>query len=128
MASAKKCDRCKQYYDNNERYKTSNGGCKSVLDGVAFTNKNGSVEDQYDLCDDCITIMKGWLSGEIEEGTTVNNEPTFVKYDATTTEWFRTRPDVQTTVMQCGECGLWYKPLLGHKCAKRNDAEKEYEI
>ena len=46
MSAAKKCDRCKQYYDINEKHKTTHNGCKSVLDGVAFTNKNGSVEDQ----------------------------------------------------------------------------------
>ena len=64
MAAAKKCDRCGKYYDKNEQYKTSTGGCKSVLDGVAFTEKNGSVTDAYDLCDDCITLLKEWLKGE----------------------------------------------------------------
>lgn len=63
MATAKKCDRCGKYYDGNERYKTCDAGCKSVIDGMTFTEKNGSVTDAHDLCDDCITLLYEWLKG-----------------------------------------------------------------
>lgn len=45
-------------------------------------------------------------------------EPVFVKYDKETRAWFDRHPDAQTTVMCCEKCGLWYKPILGHKCKK----------
>lgn len=45
-----------------------------------------------------------------------------VKYDAATTRWFKKHPDAQTTVIQCEQCGLYYKPNLGHVCKK---AKKE---
>ena len=46
-------------------------------------------------------------------------EPVFVKYDAETRKWFDKHPDAQTTAMCCEKCGLWYKPILGHKCKNR---------
>ncbi len=41
-----------------------------------------------------------------------------VKNDAILEKWFREHPDAETTVMQCPVCGLYYKPILGHKCKK----------
>lgn len=41
---------------------------------------------------------------------------TKVEFDKATREWFESRPDVQTTVMRCDGCGLYFKPSLGHKC------------
>lgn len=45
------------------------------------------------------------------------------KFDSETRKWFDSLPladrlVVQTTVMQCETCGLFYKPSLGHKCRK----------
>lgn len=37
-------------------------------------------------------------------------------YDKTTEEWFSKRPGQESTVEQCDQCGLYYKPSLGHKC------------
>lgn len=37
-------------------------------------------------------------------------------YDDETRKWFQKHPDAQTTVMRCEYCGLYYKPILGHKC------------
>lgn len=64
MATAKKCDRCGKYYDDNQQYPGSHNGYKSIIDGMSFTMKNGSLEQTYDLCDDCITLLKEWLKGE----------------------------------------------------------------
>jgi hypothetical protein len=51
-----------------------------------------------------------------------NEEPIFVKYDEATRKWFSKRPDAQTTVMCCEKCGLWYKPMLGHKCKVKGES------
>ena len=44
------------------------------------------------------------------------------QYDEATKKWFRDRPGIwpETTVMRCPDCGLYYKPSLGHKCKKVN--------
>lgn len=39
-----------------------------------------------------------------------------VKYDCQTQKWFKERPYIETTVVQCEMCKLFYKPSLGHKC------------
>ena len=62
MATAKKCDRCGKYYDKNEPYTV--GGRITVIDGIAFTLKDGSVIDPVDLCDECIALLVKWLKGE----------------------------------------------------------------
>ena len=41
-------------------------------------------------------------------------------YDDETRKWFDQHPDAQTTVMKCDDCGLFYKPILGHKCNRKN--------
>ena len=43
-----------------------------------------------------------------------------VKFDSTTKKWFAAHPLAQTTVMCCPDCGLYYKPSLGHKCKKED--------
>lgn len=51
-----------------------------------------------------------------------------VKYDAPTSHWFHEHPRSETTVVQCKECGLFYRPSLGHKCRlsdKRKHSKKE---
>ena len=64
MANAKKCDRCGKYYDKNESHSTDTNYGRSRIDGVAFTTKNGSYCNDYDLCDECIGLLKEWLKGE----------------------------------------------------------------
>ena len=47
-----------------------------------------------------------------------------VKFDRATKAWFDSHIGQQTTVCHCEKCGLFYKPILGHKCkAKRSDGE-----
>lgn len=41
-------------------------------------------------------------------------------YDSRTEKWFRSHPGAETTVARCKECGLYYKPILGHTCRKCN--------
>ncbi len=40
-------------------------------------------------------------------------------YDYETQKWLRQHPGYCTTVTQCEDCGLFYKPSLGHKCKKK---------
>lgn len=49
------------------------------------------------------------------------------KFDAETRKWFdkfpiTERAYIETTVVQCDNCGLFYKPSLGHKCRKAVDS------
>lgn len=39
-----------------------------------------------------------------------------IKYDKRTQAWFAENILETTTVEQCKECGLFYKPSLGHEC------------
>lgn len=46
-----------------------------------------------------------------------------IGFDSRTRKWFDSLPlterlVIQTTVTQCDDCGLYYKPSLGHKCKK----------
>ena len=59
MAFAKKCDRCKKFYENNN-------GIKSVKGCFVRTIKlctNGPYEE-LDLCDDCIGELYKFLNKE----------------------------------------------------------------
>ena len=50
------------------------------------------------------------------------NNPKDLKaqFDARTRKWMDDHPygTYQVTVMRCDECGLYYKPSLGHMCKK----------
>ena len=51
------------------------------------------------------------------------------RYDELTEKWFKEHPDTETTVMRCDDCGLFYKPSLGHKCkmAKYSDLDIDFK-
>jgi len=46
-----------------------------------------------------------------------------VEFDCETQAWFDQNPGAATTVEQCKECGLFYKPSLGHECEVKGDKE-----
>ena len=55
---------------------------------------------------------------------------TNIRFDARTRKWFRERYErlaVDTTLMRCNACGLYYKPSLGHDCkeSRRQEATDE---
>lgn len=51
-----------------------------------------------------------------------------IKYDYETNKWFNKRPLIQTTVVQCEKCRLFYKPSLGHNCKyKLLENKKEFK-
>ena len=49
-----------------------------------------------------------------------------IKFDRATKAWFDSkRFGEQTTLCRCDKCGLFYKPMLGHKCKNMGDSEHE---
>ena len=62
--NAKKCDRCKKFYDRNEvKYKGS------VIDGISLTRgMSYFCLTRKDLCDDCLKSLDKWFNNvESEE-------------------------------------------------------------
>lgn len=49
----------------------------------------------------------------------------FIRFDEETKKWFSSRTGIESTVCECEKCGLFYKPLLGHKCKKKNKNKSE---
>lgn len=43
------------------------------------------------------------------------------RFDKATSEWFKRHPFSQTTVVRCECCGLYYKPILDHKCKVKGE-------
>lgn len=39
-----------------------------------------------------------------------------IKFDKITRKWFHEHPEKQTTLCKCEKCGLFYKPILDHRC------------
>lgn len=49
----------------------------------------------------------------------------WMRFDRVTEKWMREHWGVETTVARCDECGLYYKPELGHKCKAAAKEKKE---
>lgn len=47
-----------------------------------------------------------------------------MKYDKTTSKWFKAHHGVQTTVVRCEKYQKFYKPSLGHECRKEIEVRK----
>lgn len=61
MADAKRCDRCKEYYDNNNKY-PSRTRKEAFLTGMAIVyGQQKLTERNIDLCDDCLTALDDFL-------------------------------------------------------------------
>ena len=63
MSSAKKCDRCGRYYDENREYQKNVNGYKGFYDGMSMTTTSDFNVDAVDLCDKCITALRLFLNG-----------------------------------------------------------------
>lgn len=53
MATARKCDRCGKYYDENSRYNLHG----EKLIGIRFVSVTYKTE-RFDLCDDCLHELR----------------------------------------------------------------------
>ena len=62
MANAKKCDRCGAFYENNTLLKSRLCGNRVIV-GIRLVTNAGSVEEEYDLCDHCLTELSCFLHG-----------------------------------------------------------------
>lgn len=61
MANAKRCDRCKEYYDDNSKYQ-SRVRKEAFLTGVLIAYGPQKLEEEgIDLCDDCLTALHEFL-------------------------------------------------------------------
>lgn len=56
----KKCDRCGAIYEKNEKCKTKEamGG---IVSAIATISKQGMLDKEYDLCDECIEKLYDWM-------------------------------------------------------------------
>lgn len=63
MATARKCDRCGKYYDENKKYKNDLG--TGTVIGLRFETINSSISSRIDLCDECLGKIKEFLGTDI---------------------------------------------------------------
>lgn len=63
MATARKCDRCGKYYDENKKYRDE-FGIETVI-GLRFETLNGNNSSRIDLCDECLGKIKEFLGTDI---------------------------------------------------------------
>ena len=66
MSDAKRCDRCKRFYEKSSipfaRYGTSIiNGEYTVVNGLRLTTQFPGVEKPFDLCDECLEQLIDWL-------------------------------------------------------------------
>lgn len=64
MANAKKCDRCGAYYDHNNGVESIRG---NFVVGVKVVTTIDVSHKSFDLCDDCIEKLYGFLRMEDKE-------------------------------------------------------------
>lgn len=63
MASARQCDRCKQFYKENTKHPSEGSVLRGILGGVATIDPHGNYDTCFDLCDDCLTDFKKFMKG-----------------------------------------------------------------
>lgn len=63
MATARKCDRCGKYYDENKKYRYDLG--IGTVIGLRFETLNGNISSRIDLCDECLGKIKEFLGTDI---------------------------------------------------------------
>lgn len=56
----KKCDRCGAIYEKNEKCKTKEGR-NGIVSTIATINEKGFIDEEYDLCDECIEKLYDWM-------------------------------------------------------------------
>ena len=60
--TACKCDRCRKYYDKNEKVHKSDS-CKYTPSGIVEESTHGNYYNHKDLCDDCLEKLEKFLNG-----------------------------------------------------------------
>lgn len=59
MATARKCDKCGKYYDENKKYRYDFG--MGTVIGLRFETINDNNSSRIDLCDECLGKIKEFL-------------------------------------------------------------------
>lgn len=67
--NAKRCDRCKKYYDKNSKNETVGRIHGGVIEGIVTYTTGSNLDKYFDLCDDCIDDLKEWLKGVVRNET-----------------------------------------------------------
>lgn len=63
MATARKCDRCGKYYDENKKYRYDS--TMGTVIGLRFETLQGFNSSRIDLCDECLGKIKEFLGTDI---------------------------------------------------------------
>lgn len=63
MATARKCDRCGKYYDENKKYVCGLGRVQII--GLCFAAINDNYSSKIDLCDECLGKVKELLNTDM---------------------------------------------------------------
>lgn len=61
----KKCDRCGAIYEKNEKCKTKTTG-NGIVSAIATISERGLLDEEYDLCDECIEKLYDWMKDNEE--------------------------------------------------------------
>lgn len=61
----KKCDRCGAIYEKNEKCKKKKSG-NGIVSAIATISERGLLDEEYDLCDECIEKLYDWLKDNEE--------------------------------------------------------------
>ena len=56
----KKCDRCGAIYEKNKKCKTKVIG-NGIVSVIATISERGLLDEEYDLCDECIEKLYDWM-------------------------------------------------------------------
>ena len=60
MSEAKKCDRCGEFYEENELMESKCSVPGSTIGGINTVTKDGRKDEHFDLCDDCVKSLFIW--------------------------------------------------------------------
>ena len=61
----KKCDRCGAIYEKNEKCKTK-ATRNGIVSAIATISERELLDEEYDLCDECIEKLYDWLKDNKE--------------------------------------------------------------
>lgn len=60
MSKAKKCDRCGKFYEKNVVMESKGSAIGSTIGGIKTVTKDGTTDEHFDLCDDCVKSLFKW--------------------------------------------------------------------
>lgn len=64
---AKKCDRCKQFYESNSNFESNNERSRDIYRAITqliLVDDSNHYSHEYDLCDECVRATILFLKGD----------------------------------------------------------------